>query len=129
MPLAVTTPKIVLIEDEPMIVRAIVRMLHESFDVMVHDSGRSALESFTGGTACDVVLCDMHLPDMTGVEIFGTLGTIRPDLAGKVIFLTGSSADAETQRFLDEHRQNVLFKPFSKEELLSKIAAAGGNSR
>lgn len=48
-------------------------MLSGTHDVVVHGTGRAALESLQGGATFERVLCDVNLPDMTGLDVYGTL--------------------------------------------------------
>ncbi|MFN7971310.1 MAG: response regulator [Acidobacteriota bacterium] len=112
---------LILIEDEPILARVFERLLEPSFDVVCFHRADHALDALQRGHSCDAILCDMHLPDATGVEVHGRLSKTRPDLAGRMIFMTGGAVGT-MEAFLDEHADRVLRKPFAREDLLAILA-------
>lgn len=116
----VETPVVIVIEDEPLLARAVVRMLH-GFRVEVHGTGGEALAALAAGGHAGAILCDMHLPDMTGIQVFAWIEAHRPDLAPCVLFMTGGSGGDTVESFLAEHADRVLHKPFRASVLLEKL--------
>lgn len=114
-------PVILVIDDEPLLLRAILRMLGPSYDVLAYEQAGAGLAYLADGAPCDAILCDVRLGDMTGMVFYERLITIRPELAARVIFMTGSDATPESAAFLQEHRERVLLKPFQMEELIALL--------
>lgn len=68
----------------------------------------------------DLVLSDLKMPGMTGIELHDRLAETRPDLLERFVFITGDVASPEAARFITSTRQPVLVKPFE----LATLAAA-----
>ena len=72
---------------------------------------RAAEEKF------DAIILDIRMPDMSGQEIFERWRDLRPDLADKVIFLTGDIVSNDLRRFLKSSGRPFLSKPFNFEDI------------
>ncbi|MFN7972797.1 MAG: response regulator [Acidobacteriota bacterium] len=118
-------PAVLVIEDEPLLRRVIVRMIAGAFDAEVHGSAGSALARIRDGATFAVVLSDVHLQDMDVSELLSTLERERPELARRTLFMTGGETTAETTAFIDdlERRHRLLRKPFTREELMAALTA------
>ena len=57
------------------------------------------------------------MPGLGGAEVFRSIEVLRPDLPGRVLFITGDTVSPDTRTFLEQTRVEVLHKPFSLEEL------------
>jgi len=68
-----------------------------------------------------VVLCDLQMPDMSGVELYAAVKQQWPELAERFIFITGGAFSAEARRFLEEPDIACINKPFQLRELLELI--------
>ena len=109
--------RVLVIDDEPLIGTTL-RILLDNHDVQVVTSGSAARDLLAGGASFDVVLCDLMLDDLSGMELARWLAQERPDVAERVIFMTGGAFTAEARDFLrDVPRQRQLEKPFSSEEI------------
>ena len=112
---ALRRARILLIDDEPAITRVLRRLLraHEVDAVTSAAEGLARIEA----DAPDVVICDLMMPDMTGVALFEALRARRPELADRVVFMTGGAFTWEMQRFVEDHADRVLAKPFDRARL------------
>jgi CheY-like chemotaxis protein len=91
----------------------VVRVLSPPHEVVAAGSARAALDRIEGGDrGFDVVLCDLMMPGMTGMELHERLRTVAPDLARRVVFLTGGASTETVQEFLDRTSQRFVEKPF-----------------
>jgi CheY-like chemotaxis protein len=103
--------KILLIEDEPSIVRALIRLLHhEGYTVDTADNGQRALAQLHT-QPYDLILCDLHMPVLDGVAFYTLLEQQAPTLCQRVIFLTGDTLGAASTAFLAQCGQPCLYKP------------------
>jgi signal transduction histidine kinase/ActR/RegA family two-component response regulator len=75
-------------------------------------SGSQAIEKLTAG-AYDLVMLDLRLPDVDGRAVWQWIGERRAALSGRVVFMTGDTMSAETQRFLNDSGRPVLMKPLT----------------
>lgn len=120
---AVTQRARILIVDDEEMLGAIVRRVLKGHDVTVLTSAREALARIDTGERFDVILCDVMMPQMTGVEFHRALSAGHPDQARCVIFLTGGAFTAETAAFLDSVPNPRLEKPFDAAKLRARVQA------
>jgi len=85
-------------------------------------SADGALQSIEAGDRYDVILCDVMMPVVTGLELHRRLAERDPDLASRVVFLTGGSANPSLRAALAALPNRRLEKPCDTERLLEAIA-------
>jgi PAS domain S-box-containing protein len=102
--------RILMIDDEPMLLRTLPRML-PSHDVVCLEHAQEALSLLAHDTAFDIIFCDLMMPTMTGVEFYEALLARAPQLARRVVFLTGGVTSASTADFLRVVDNECLAKP------------------
>jgi PAS domain S-box-containing protein len=107
---------VLVIDDERAIGTAIRRVLHDH-DVTVVTTGQAALALLEGGNTFDLVLCDLMMPAMSGMELYDALLLRHPTIAPKVVFLTGGAFTPEADAFLRRVGNRRLKKPFDSDEL------------
>jgi PAS domain S-box-containing protein len=73
-------------------------------------------------TSYDVVLMDLRMPGVSGMELYARVIDRHPELTGKVIFMTGDSSDVTTRSFLEQNNLAFLTKPFDVETLLKRVS-------
>jgi len=118
---APTSGSILVIDDEPSIVRGLTRLLHhDGYRVTTASNGRDALAQLQG-QCYDVILSDLRMPELDGRAFYALLRQHSPALGARVIFLTGVSDEAETQAFLAQCGQPWLRKPYPIAALRSAI--------
>lgn len=111
--------KILIIEDEPGIVRFLQQGLQEEgYEVIHADTGLEGLE-VAGRQSPDLILLDWMLPDMEGVEVCRKLREERNKVP--VIFLTAKDTVQDTIEGLRSGANDYIKKPFNFEELLERI--------
>lgn len=122
---AVARKRVLLIDDEPLVARVMARTLAPYCDVSVADSGSGAiavLDAQDGSTPpFDVVLCDLMMPGMTGIELADVLGSRDPQLRRRMLFLTGGAVTTAAADFLERDDVRFLSKPVGVQELVSAI--------
>ncbi|MBA3672544.1 MAG: response regulator, partial [Gemmatimonadaceae bacterium] len=101
-----------IIDDEPMVAGALKRILAAEHEVSTSGSGQVALDRIASGERYDVILCDLLMPGMNGVELYDTLmGTIA-EQAQRMVFVTGGAFTPVTSSFLDRVPNQRIDKPF-----------------
>lgn len=73
-------------------------------------------------TSYDVVLMDLRMPGVSGMELYARVIDRHPELTGKVIFMTGDSSDVTTRSFLEQNNLAFLTKPFDVDTLLERVS-------
>ena len=113
--------RILVVDDEPMIAAAVQRTLSAEHDVVVLRSAGEALRRITAGERFDVILCDLMMPQMTGMDLHAALFRVAQEQAARMIFLTGGAFTARTQAFLDVTPNQRVEKPFNVRHLRALI--------
>ena len=114
--------RILAIDDEVRLLAAIKRILaDEDHDMVCTESAREALLMIESGERFDVILWDSMMPTMTGIEFYETLLTQNPDLAQRVVFVTGGAINAKVDAFLKSLTNLRIEKPFEIGILLETI--------
>ena len=106
------------------------RFMRRGFRVQEAAHGEQALQ-LADLREFDVVVLDMVMPGMSGIELFRVLAARSPGLEEKLVFMTGGAFTPEAEAFLDEIKNPRVEKPFdfaSVDQLL-RMAAARGTSR
>lgn len=114
--------RVLAIDDEPLICRAIRRSLG-AHDVVVVEEASEAFALLEQGRAFDVVLCDLSLRGIDGLEVLSRIETMAPDLRGHLVLMSGGLTPAAHQA-VRTGRIRVLDKPFSTATLLETLASA-----
>lgn len=117
--------RVLVIDDEPMIRDVVARTLTaQGFTVDEAQSGREGLARAVGEDHYDAILCDLMMPDLDGVALHRELARERPELASRMVFISGGAITARTQEFLQTPGVVVLHKPFAFERLVEAIERA-----
>jgi CheY-like chemotaxis protein len=116
-----TQARVLIVDDEPLVGKVLRRTLTEH-DVTVVESGAAALARLGAGERYDVVLCDLLMPGMSGMDVYRELATHHPDLARRVVFLTGGAFTTAARDFLERERVECVEKPFEVDALRAVIA-------
>ena len=112
-------PKILVIDDDHDNLRLLGRVLiNEGYDVQTADSGTAGLQQL-GGFQPDLVLLDMNMPHLDGLETIQLLKKKDKNLA--VIFITANTGTEDVIRGLEAGALDYIRKPFSTLELLARI--------
>ena len=117
LPPAVRRGTVLVIDDEEVLAAAIKRYLTSDHEVTAVHRASAALELIEGGARYDVILCDLMMPQITGMELHDELAVRFPDQAQKMVFLTGGAFTAPARDFLSSTAHRRLEKPFDLKEL------------
>ncbi len=109
--------RVLLIDDEPNLRGALAQILSFDHEVTTADGGKQALKILRDGKRFDAILCDLMMPDLDGIAVVETMRKEMPDLAERVVVLTGGAYTARAKAFLAEESVLRLDKPFGIEEL------------
>ncbi|MDA4133585.1 MAG: hybrid sensor histidine kinase/response regulator, partial [Thaumarchaeota archaeon] len=118
--------RILLVDDEPMVAGALARTLSQDHDVVTARNGREAMVRFGRGERFDVILSDVMMPLMSGIELFEELAKTIPDQADKLIFITGGAFTPRVKSLLDRIRNRRLEKPFAASGLRALVRSLVG---
>jgi signal transduction histidine kinase len=128
-----THRRVLAVDDEALLLKAYRRMLTDVHEVVTALGAHEALRALERDPSFDIVLCDLQMPEMSGMELHGIVRDRFPGLADRFIFVTGGAFSVDAKRFLDESVCAVIQKPFRVEDLLAlidrKSSEAGAQAR
>lgn len=113
--------RILIIDDEPLVARTVQRAL-SGHDVVSCSRASEALARMEAGERFDVVLCDLMMPEMTGMDFHAALAARSPEVANRVVFLSGGAFTDRAREFVERTQNTVLEKPFAPERLRAFVA-------
>ena len=104
--------RVLVIDDEPLIARILQRGLSRH-QVTIASEARDALARIQRGETFDVILCDLMMPDVSGIDVHEFLTREYPAVARRVVFMTGGAFTSKARRFLSTITNERIDKPFS----------------
>jgi ligand-binding sensor domain-containing protein/signal transduction histidine kinase/CheY-like chemotaxis protein len=115
--------RVMIVDDDVMVSSAVRRTLAREHDVEVVTSSRQALELLLGpkGQEVDVILCDLMMPDLTGMELHMELTVAVPAVAKRMVFLTGGAFTPAARAFMDRVENERVDKPFDPQKLREQV--------
>lgn len=117
-----TAPRVLVVDDEaPLLMTLVANLELEGFEVMEAKSGEQALE-LLGGHHFDVVLSDIRMPGMNGVDLCREIRKRQPELP--VILMTAFTVEGLVREAVDEGALMVIPKPFAIEHLIRMLFTA-----
>lgn len=120
-PVASQRPRVLAIDDEEALCRAYHRTL-KGCDVISAHNGEEALRVIEEDAAFAVVLCDVLMPELSGVGLYERVRQEHPELARRFVFVTGSAGRRELQRIVLQDDVPVLEKPVPSSMLQEVVA-------
>jgi two-component system KDP operon response regulator KdpE len=114
-------PRILLVDDEPSLLATIAPLLRaQGYDVATATSGNAALDG-VDRQPLQLVILDLGLPDMDGVEVCRRL---REGRSVPILVLSARGAESDKVAALDAGADDYVTKPFGADELLARVRAA-----
>jgi PAS domain S-box-containing protein len=114
---AVRRGNVLVIDDEESLAQAIRRFLGVEHNVTAVYRARDALDLLELGTRYDVILCDLMMPQITGMELHAEVLRIDPAQASRIVFLTGGAFAPSARDFLTAVTNRRIEKPFDLKEV------------
>jgi signal transduction histidine kinase/BarA-like signal transduction histidine kinase len=110
--------RVLVVEDEPALAVAVSEALTDAgFTVDRAGDGEAGLTRLTEAHY-DLIVCDLKMPRIDGMQFYRAMAAATPALARRVIFVTGDVAGTDAERFLEETGCRWLSKPFRLGDLL-----------
>jgi len=116
--------RILIVDDEPRLAQSMRMLLEPNHDVVATTRGSEALELVSSGQRFDLVVCDLQMPGTTGMDIYAWLRVQAPELARRLVFMSGGAFTPAASAFIRSVPNRVLEKPVRPEVLLATIDAA-----
>lgn len=115
-------PRVLVIDDEAVIGQAVARLLRGRYEVAPVTTAREALDRLANGERFDAVICDVMMPDLSGVEVHRRIAIARPELAARIVFVSGGTFSDSAAEFFASVPNARLEKPFDRAALLRTLA-------
>lgn len=109
--------RLLVVDDETLLARSIELQLKEDHDVEIAATGQGALDRLRKEPSFDLVLCDMMLPDISGIDVYEQARAIDNGSHERFVFMTGGSFSPKVFKFLRDNAVPCLEKPFTAEQL------------
>ncbi len=115
--------RILVVDDERVVLRSLDRLLRDGRQVHGFDCAASALDQLTDPNCepYDLVLCDLMMPDMTGMDLHAEVSRRAPDYLDRLVFMTGGAFTPRARAFLAQVDNRCIQKPFDLDELMSVV--------
>jgi DNA-binding response OmpR family regulator len=118
-----------LVDDEPSIRLALRRFFtREGWGVAEATDGRAALDILLapapGAPTVDLIVCDLRMPGLSGVDLHEALRTSRPELLSRLVLATGDMTSPDVAEFVRRTTCPILQKPFELAQLRALMRSA-----
>jgi signal transduction histidine kinase/CheY-like chemotaxis protein len=115
--------RLLIVDDEPVLAETLAQLLEEEdHEVEQTSSARDALERIRKGSSYDVILCDLMMPELTGMQFHEAVDGLSPQQAQRILFMTGGAFTPAARDFLTRVTNPRITKPFQLEELERLLA-------
>jgi PAS domain S-box-containing protein len=109
--------RVLIIDDEPMVLAALRRSLSPEYEVTCLTDGREALARIDAGEWFDIVLCDLMMPELTGMDLYAEMKPVAPDQVERMIFFSGGAFTPKAREFLERVPNARIEKPVDLQNL------------
>jgi two-component system, cell cycle sensor histidine kinase and response regulator CckA len=117
--------KILVIDDEPRLGEAIRDMIGAEHETSVVTTGTEALTMLMrepDDTRYDLILCDLHMPEISGMDLHEKLLHLRPVMADRIVFMTGGAFTERSREFVSRIKNPCIDKPIDMSQLRQLVA-------
>ncbi len=114
--------RILVVDDDQLVSRGIARVLGHDHDVVTVSGGQEAVERLVSGEPFDLVLCDLHMPEVTGMDVWEEIRKRAPGLESKLIFMSGGIFTPRALEFSRTVANMVIDKPIDSRALRALIS-------
>jgi signal transduction histidine kinase/CheY-like chemotaxis protein len=118
--------RILLVDDEAAVGRSLQMLLAPETEVVPVIRAAEALDLLARGERFDAIVCDLMMPQSSGMQLYEQVGQLAPEYLGRMIFMTGGAFTEQAREFLASLDRPHLEKPFSEHELREALASVTG---
>jgi PAS domain S-box-containing protein len=117
---------ILIVDDEPRVGHMLKRLLDRDYKVTSVTTIAEALKMIGEGVKFDVILCDLMMPEGTGMDLHARLREVAPALSQRMVFVTGGAFTPAAEEFLKRPGIRSLEKPITFDQLRQALAGLRG---
>ena len=121
--------RVLLVDDEPLISASLRRLLMRDCEVVIANGGAEALAHLKLDEGFDVIFCDLMMPDVTGMDVYAELKKDRPEIADRLVFLTGAGFTPRIQEFLNRVPNARMDKPVDVQKIRTIVRDRSASRR
>ncbi len=121
-------PEVLVVDDELLVRKSLRRVLDSVASVTLASGGQDAIE-LMARQEFEVILCDLLMPRITGMQLYQSVLESNPELASRFVFLTGGTSDVKAREFLKTVSNPRAFKPIDSEQLVELVERSAVRSR
>jgi signal transduction histidine kinase/CheY-like chemotaxis protein len=118
---AASRKRLLVVDDDAVVANSIQRVLSNEHEVTVTTSAREGLEKLSR-EPFDLILCDLMMPDMNGIQFERELRERHPSLGESVLFVSAGAFTPEARAFCEANRERMLDKPIDFDGLRSRLS-------
>ncbi len=114
--------RVLVVDDEPKICSMLERWLRDRYTVRTAGSGEEAQQILDQDPTYDLILSDVMMPGISGIDLYRWIKDRTPEMTGRVVFMTGGVFTSRTKEFLEETQSQILHKPLERKEVERRLA-------
>lgn len=118
--------RVLVVDDESLIANGLARVLGSEHDVTCLTSSREALARCEAGERFDVILCDLMMPELSGMDLHEAVRVLDSEQANRFVFLTGGAFTDRAAAFLDRSSNHCVEKPYDATSLRALVRTIVG---
>jgi signal transduction histidine kinase len=115
--------RLLIVDDDAMVLSALRRRLRRRYEVVTVLGGVEALALLSADSEFDSIICDLMMPRVDGKSFYDSVRQDDPDLAKRIVFMSGGAFTPRLRKFAAAVPNPVLQKPVSRDELESMLSA------
>lgn len=112
-----TRARLLIVDDDAMVLSALRRRLRRRYDVVTVLGGDEALALLAADPKFDSIVCDLMMPNVDGKSFYEAVQSVHPELAGRIVFMSGGAFTPRLRKFAASVSNPVLQKPVSRDDL------------
>jgi CheY-like chemotaxis protein len=120
---------VLVVDDDAIVGTSLQRSLAVLHDVVVVQKATDALARVVAGEHFDVILCDLMMPEMSGMDLHAAISEKAPAMLDRMIFMTGGAFTDGARAFFDRVTNVKLDKPVSSSSLQEAVRSLRGRQR
>jgi CheY-like chemotaxis protein len=117
-----TRARILVVDDEEAVLRTVERILGSQHELVTVQSGRAAKSLLATDQRFDLILCDVMMPDISGVDLHRWLAEHHPELGQRTAFITAGVFTPRSSDYLASVPNPCIEKPFHAQNLQQLVA-------
>jgi PAS domain S-box-containing protein len=114
--------RMLIVDDDARVARSLALVFNDHHDVEVSVEPRAVAERILAGERFDVIVCDLMMPGMTGMDFHAVVAEKAPEQAERIVFVTGGAFTPAARAFVDRVKNACVEKPFDMRALNKALA-------